>query len=38
MDSKIVPAAVKAVEQIFTEGPDAAMNVWNGWSAIEAQK
>ena len=38
MDSKIVPAAVKAVEQIFTEGPDVAMNVWNGWSAIEAQK
>ena len=38
MDSKIVPAAVKAVEQIFTEGPDAAMNVWNGWAAIEAQK
>ena len=36
MDSKIVPAAVKAVEQIFTEGPDAAMNVWNGWSAVEA--
>ena len=32
MDSKIVPAAVKAVEQIFTEGPDAAMNVWNGWT------
>ena len=38
MDSKIVPAAVKAVEQIFTEGPDAAMNVWNGWSATEPQK
>jgi PTH1 family peptidyl-tRNA hydrolase len=35
MDSKIVPAAVKAVEQIFIESPDAAMNVWNGWSAIE---
>lgn len=35
MDSKIVPAAVKAVEQIFLEGPDAAMNVWNGWSAAE---
>ena len=33
MDSKIVPAAVKAVGQIFTEGPDAAMNLWNGWSA-----
>ena len=38
MDSKIVPAAVKAVEQIFTEGPDAAMNVWTGWSATEPQK
>ena len=37
MDSKIVPAAVKAVEQIFTEGPDAAMNVWNGWSATASQ-
>ena len=36
MDSKIVPAAVKAVEQIFMEGLDAAMNVWNGWSAVEA--
>jgi PTH1 family peptidyl-tRNA hydrolase len=35
MDSKIVSAAVKAVEQIFTEGPDAAMNVWNGWSAAD---
>lgn len=33
MDSEIVPAAVKAVEQIFLEGADAAMNVWNGWSA-----
>ena len=32
MDSRIVPAAVKAVEQIFAEGPDAAMNVWNGWA------
>ena len=37
MDSKIVPSAVKAVEQIFTEGPDAAMNVWNGWSATASQ-
>jgi PTH1 family peptidyl-tRNA hydrolase len=35
MDSKIVPAAVKAAEQIFLEGPDAAMNVWNGWSAAD---
>ncbi|MBE6395684.1 MAG: aminoacyl-tRNA hydrolase [Lentisphaerae bacterium] len=32
MDSQIVPAAVKAVEQIFAEGADAAMNVWNGWT------
>lgn len=38
MDAKIIPAAVKAVEQIFMQGPDAAMNVWNGWSATEAQK
>ncbi|MBR6586581.1 MAG: aminoacyl-tRNA hydrolase [Kiritimatiellae bacterium] len=35
MDSKIVPAAVKAVEQIFMEGPDAAMNVWNGWAVYK---
>lgn len=38
MDAKIIPAAVKAVEQIFMQGPDATMNVWNGWSATEAQK
>lgn len=30
MDEKIVPAAVKAVEQVLADGPDAAMNVWNG--------
>ena len=35
MVSKIVPAAVKAVEQIFSEGVDAAMNVWNGWFALD---
>jgi hypothetical protein len=35
MDSKIIPAAVKAAEQIFLEGADAAMNTWNGWSATE---
>lgn len=33
MDSKIIPAAVKALKQISAEGPDAAMNTWNGWSA-----
>ena len=36
MDNQIIPAAVKAVEQIFLEGPDAAMNVWNGWTAVQA--
>ena len=30
MTAKIVPAAVKALEQILTEGPEAAMNAWNG--------
>ncbi len=30
MDEKIVPSAVKAVEQVLSDGPDAAMNVWNG--------
>ena len=30
MNAKIIPAAVKALEQILAEGPDAAMNVWNG--------
>ena len=36
MDNQIIPAAVKAVEQIFREGPDAAMNVWNGWTAAQS--
>jgi peptidyl-tRNA hydrolase len=35
MDSKVIPAAVKAIEQILSEGPDAAMNTWNGWSAAD---
>lgn len=30
MTAKIVPAAVKALEQILVEGPEAAMNAWNG--------
>ena len=30
MNANIIPAAVKALEQILAEGPDAAMNVWNG--------
>ena len=34
MTAKIVPAAVKALEQLLAEGPDAAMNVWNGQSLI----
>ena len=34
MDAQIVPAAVKAVAQILAEGVDAAMNAWNGWSAV----
>jgi PTH1 family peptidyl-tRNA hydrolase len=35
MDSKVIPAAVKAIGQILSEGPDAAMNTWNGWSAAD---
>lgn len=35
MDSKVIPAAVKAIEQILSESPDAAMNTWNGWSAAD---
>ena len=35
MDSKVGPAAVEAARQIFAEGPDAAMNVWNGLSALD---
>ena len=30
MDAKVIPAAVKALGQILAEGPEAAMNVWNG--------
>ena len=30
MTAKVVPAAVKALAQILTEGPEAAMNAWNG--------
>ena len=30
MDTKVIPAAVKALGQILAEGPEAAMNVWNG--------
>jgi PTH1 family peptidyl-tRNA hydrolase len=36
MDGQIIPAAVRAAAQIFSEGPDAAMNTWNGWSADSA--
>jgi len=34
MTSKIIPAAVKALEQILVEGPEAAMNVWNGQALL----
>ena len=30
MTEKVVPAAVSALEQILSEGPEAAMNAWNG--------
>ena len=30
MTAKVVPAAVKALAQILAEGPEAAMNAWNG--------
>ena len=33
MDAQVVPAAVRAVAQILSEGVDAAMNAWNGWTA-----
>ncbi len=33
---KVVPAAVKAVLQILAEGPQAAMNSWNGVAIGEA--
>lgn len=32
----VVPAAVKALEQILREGVQAAMNAWNAWSPPEA--
>ena len=35
MDSRIVPAAVKAIRQILASGADAAMNEWNGWNAAD---
>lgn len=38
MDTRIIPAAVKAVAQIFAEGPDAAMNVWNGMDLSAGEK
>ncbi len=28
----VVPAAARAVLQILSEGPQAAMNAWNGWT------
>ena len=34
MTSKIIPAAVKALEQILVEGPEAAMNAWNGQALV----
>ena len=30
MTAKVVPAAVSALEQILSDGPEAAMNAWNG--------
>ena len=35
MDAKIIPAAVKALEQILSDGPDSAMNAWNGKSLTQ---
>ncbi len=35
MDAKVIPAAVSALEQILSEGPDAAMNRWNGQSVLD---
>ena len=34
MNTKVIPAAVKALEQILVDGPEAAMNVWNGQTFI----
>ena len=36
METKVVPAAVKALAQILIEGPEAAMNAWNGQSLTPA--
>lgn len=36
METKVVPAAVKALAQILIEGPEAAMNAWNGQSITPA--
>ena len=30
MTDRIIPAAVKAICQVLSEGPESAMNVWNG--------
>lgn len=37
MTERIVPAAVKVVEQILTQGPEAAMNAWNGCDLLQVQ-
>lgn len=34
---EVVPAAVRAVMQILSEGPQAAMNSWNAWRAAGAE-
>lgn len=36
MNAKIIPAAVKALAQILTEGSEAAMNAWNGQTLNDA--
>ena len=36
METKVVPAAVKALAQILIEGTEAAMNAWNGQSLTPA--
>ena len=35
MTAKVIPAAVSALEQILSDGPEAAMNAWNGWTAAD---
>ena len=35
---KVVPAAARAVLQILSEGPQAAMNAWNGWTGLEGNE